>query len=284
MHIFHNLSHTLENIKHFLLFVVVISFLSSCQTSFYLKPTVSGPQYDNYFNNGIPIAVSQEKNSSVYVYVYKNTNNEIDINLEILNNSTNSRFDFIPHQNIRMIGKRLDRNKQIDFVVYNPETYLKKMQNRQNLALALQAVSASMEAQNAGTSTSTTRTSTNVRGTAYTKSNTSGYVGNTYGSVNTNSTTNIYGTVNSNSTTTTYDQSKVDEANYRNRQELKETANQYQAIYNATEAGLLKIVTVFPNQKVSGAVRGKFNKKYSDEIVLQIQLGDDIHRFTFEVE
>lgn len=70
----------------------------------------------------------------------------------------------------------------------------------------------------------------------------------------------------------------------QNRQELKETANQYHAICNANKVGLLKKVTVFPNQKVLGVVRGKFNKKYSDEIALQIQFGDDTHVFTFEVE
>lgn len=265
--------------KKILAIISILIFISACNTSYYLKPTVSGDSYDVYYNNGIQIVISQAKNSTLFAYIKRNQG-DLNINLEVLNNNIDNRFDFIPHEHVSITG---DKNgKSSNLKVYDPVKYLKRMKRRQNTALILSAVAAGMENAQKGTtySTSNTNTSTTFSGTG--SSNTSGFVGNTYGNVNTQ--TRVSGNVNSRSTTytTTYDQSKVDEANWRSEQELRQQAASYENMLNATEAGLIKIVTLFPEQKVSGIIKAK-HKKF-DNYTMEVTLGNDTHVITFKRE
>ena len=56
-----------------------------------------------------------------------------------------------------------------------------------------------------------------------------------------------------------WDDGNIDEED--ESEELKQTAAAYENIYNATESGLIKIVTLFPEQKASGIVKAKHKKE-----------------------
>ena len=262
--------------RNIIIIAIVVLFISSCQTTYYLKPTVDGDSFDVYYDNGIQVVISQAKNSTIFAYI-KRTQGDLNINLEILNNNPNNRFDFIPHEHVKISGDQYGMLK-----VYDPVKYLRRMKRRQNTALILSAMAEGAANASSGYSTSTSTTNTNTNFSGRANSNTSGFVGNTYGNINTR--TDVSGKINSTSTTqtTTYDQSKVDAANWRSEQELKQTAAAYENIYNATESGLIKIVTLFPEQKASGIVKAKH--KLSDNYMLEVTLGDDTHFISFKRE
>lgn len=244
-----------------LIFVIgIAALLSSCASSYYLRPTEQTKNMDMIFNDGIPIAVSYMPNSTVAIYGIKNTNNELWLHVFYRNDDSTYRVNVFP-ENITVSGQN-SSGEQIPFKVFAASEYLKKLRRAQAWALALQAYNASVQAQQAGYSQSMTYSS------AY---------GSAYGSNGTYVTGSAYGT----STTTTYDASKVAEANARNQQQLNQTAQMYSDVYNATEEGLIKTVTLFPKQQVEGNVVVKFKGSYSQKIFISVPVGNEIHKFTF---
>ena len=119
-----------------------------------------------------------------------------------------------------------------------------------------------LEASQAGKSTSTTTGSSSA---------------NIYGSDGTSYTG--YGSTSS--STTTYDYGAQAEANARNNAQLEKTAEQYAQISAATEQGLIKANTLFPEQYVEGNVMVKMNTMYTTKFVVTIPVGNEIHTITF---
>lgn len=238
--------------------ILCVLFLSSCASSYYLAPTDKTPNMDSYYQNGREDVVSFGKQSTVAIYALKTLSNELMLSLYCRNDIQN-RINFLPDQ-IEIIGY----NKKGDsksFYVYPAERYLAKMRREQNMAMIAMALGGAMQAAQAGYSTSTTTSS--AYGTAY---GPNGYA-----------TASAYGT----STTQTYDQSKVNEANYRNQQQLNQSAQSFNQVYNAVENGLVKRVTLFDNQDIAGKVMSKFSKSYQYKIVVKVPVGNDLHTFTF---
>jgi len=244
-----------------LIFVIgIATLLSSCASSYYLRPTEQTKNMDMIFKDGIPVSVSYIPNSTVTLYGIKNTNNELWLHVFYRNDDSTYRVNVFP-ENITVSGQS-SYGEQATFKVFAASEYLKKMRGAQAWAMAAQAFSASVQAQQAGYSQSMTNSS------AY---------GSAYGSNGTYVTGSAYG----NSTTTTYNASKVSEANARNQQQLNQSAQMYSDAYNATEEGLIKTVTLFPKQHVQGNVVVKFKGSHSQKIFISVPIGNEIHKFTF---
>lgn len=135
-----------------------------------------------------------------------------------------------------------------------PKRYLKKMQNRQNLALALSAFGKAMEDIDAGTSTTT----------AY---------GSAYGSDGTSY--NFYGS------TTTSDESEKRAAQAENQRELSHEARQAALYRNNVKEGLLMKTTLFPGSHIGGNIIIKY-KSY-DKYRIEIPVGNDVHKIDFQL-
>lgn len=226
----------------------IVLLLSSCATSYYLKPTGQTKNMDLIFNDGIPVVVSYLPSSTVALYGIKNTNNELWLHVFYRNDDSTYRVNVFP-ENITVSGES-PHGEQLPFKVFAASEYLKKMRRTQAWMMVAQAYNTSVQAQQAGYSQSKTNSSA-------------------YGSA--------YGT----STTTTYDASKVSEANARNQQQLNQTAKIYSDVYNATEEGLIKTATLFPKQQVEGNVVVKFRNSYSQKIFISVPVGNEIHKFIF---
>ncbi len=101
-----------------------------------------------------------------------------------------------------------------------------------------------------------------------------------YGNANTSDGTNVEVRATGSSTTTTYDQSKVNEANTRNQQQLQGVAQNMNRSYEATEQGMLKKVTLFPNDYVEGNIAIKLKAvSHADNLIVEIPFGGYVHRF-----
>ena len=152
--------------------------------------------------------------------------------------------------------------KTVQFKVYSADEYLKKMRKAQGWNIALMAIGGAFEANAAGTRTSTTTSNTSA---------------NIYGSDGTSYT----GSASTYSTTTTRDRAAEAEVKARNRDEINTTAEQYKQINAATERGLLKVHTLFPDQSIEGTIIVKMNKMYAAKFVVNIPAGLDMHTITF---
>lgn len=231
-----------------------------CVSSYHLKPMIEDEDMELVYIDGKEVAISRDSETGVAVYGMKTTQNELLIHVLYKNNTTDKNINVIPEQ-MRVIGYN-EKGEQTSFRVYTADEYLKKMQNAQAWALALQGVAGAMEASNAGRSTSTTS------GTAS---------GRVYGSDGTTYTG--YGSTSS--TTTTYDYGAQAAANAKNREELNETAQQYANSTAVVEQGLIKANTLFPEQYIEGDVRVKMNTMFTSKFVISIPMGDETHTITF---
>ncbi len=235
-------------------------FITGCATSYYLKPIIDSDDLEMIYFDGKEVAVSKDYETGVAVFGMKTTQNELILHILYKNNTTDKRINVIPEQ-ITVAGYTKEGRYNY-FKVYPAEEYLKKMRNAQAWAMAFQAVGGAMEASQAGKSTSTTYGSSS---------------GSIYGSDGTTYTG--YGS--SSSTTTTTDYGAQAEANARNRAEMQKTAEQFAQVNAATEQGLIKANTLFPEQSVEGNVMVKMNTMYNSKFVVTIPVGNETHTITF---
>jgi len=241
-------------------FSIMLLFITGCASSYYLKPIIEGDDMEMMYLDGKEVAISENLETNVAIYGMKSTKNELILRILYKNKTTDKRINVIPEQ-ITVAGYNKEGRSNY-FKVYPAEEYLKKMRNAQAWAMAFQAVGGAMEASQAGKSTSTTYGSSS---------------GSIYGSDGTTYTG--YGS--SSSTTTTTDYGAQAEANARNRAEMQKTANQYAQLNAATERGLIKANTLFPEQSVEGNVMVKMNTMYNSKFVVTIPVGNEIHTVTF---
>lgn len=251
-----------------LFFTVLSVILISCKTTYVYQPLDAA---DVIYQNGKPIAISPLTDSYCQIVAQKN-GNEAWLNIGI-SNETNRRVNFFP-DSIRVFGINMNPGQSEDdplygikygdpeyeHYVYNFSEYIKKIETQQGIAMGLMAFGAGKQASQAGYSYSTTN---------------SYYSGNAYSSDG----TYIQGNASGYSNTTTYDQSKVDEANYRNRQELNDLATRMDKSNEATESGLLKTTTLFPNDYIQGNVVVKLTSGFTEFLRVEIPIGSTTHVF-----
>jgi len=234
----------------FLIFISI--FFSSCATSYFLKPEVLDENDEIVYIDGKEVIISRGVSFGIGLYGYKSTNNELILHVLYKNVDSENRYNIIP-EDMQVIGYNSQGVSKI-FKVYSADEYIRKMRNTQAWALAFQAMAGSMEAYQAGQKT------TNTYGSIY------GSDGTTYSGY---------------SSSTTYDYSAQAEANVRNNAELQKSASQYSQTRSATEQGLLKSNTVFPDQYVEGNVIVKIDEFYTSKFSITIPAGLDKHKFIF---
>src|SRR6056297_819256 len=195
--------------KLFTLFSFSLVFVS-CSTTAFVSPEKDLENgVSMYYLEGDEVALSIEDSSTVAFYG-KREKKEIILYVLFINESENKPVNIIP-ENVKVYGiDHVGSSEQMH--TYMPKRYLKKMQNRQNLALALSAFGKAMEDIDAGTSTTT----------AY---------GSAYGSDGTSY--NFYGS------TTTSDESEKRAAQAENQRELSHEARQAALYRNNVKEGLL---------------------------------------------
>jgi len=238
----------------------IFLFLTGCATPYYLKPVIEGENMEMMYFDGKEVAISKDFETGVAIYGMKTTKNELILHILYKNNTTDKRINVLPEQ-VSVAGYN-NEGKVNYFKVYPAEEYLKKMRNAQAWAMALQGAAGAIEASQAGKSTSTTSGSSS---------------GSIYGSDGTTYTG--YGS--SSSTTTTYDYGAQAEANARNNAQMQKTAEQYSQINSATEQGLIKANTLFPEQYVEGNVMVKMNTMFTSKFVVTVPMGNETHKVTF---
>jgi len=215
---------------------------------------------DFYYSEGIPMIISTMSESTVILYCKKNTSNELWVHVFIANEDSNNRAEIIPEKT-RIVGE--DKyGYEKEFKVYKPNDYLRKMANEQQWILAFQAYQASVESRKAGYSNSTINSTSN-------------YNYSTGGKTTS-------GNVNTTTTITSYDESKVQQANNRNQQQINQNEQNFSEVYNSTERGLLKRTTLFPFNYVEGNIVAKFKKSFDQKLTIQLKTGNDIHTFNLK--
>lgn len=227
-------------------------FIASCSTTAYISPT---EDIDNgvgkYFLKGKEVAISVEDSSTIAFYGERE-NREITLFVLFKNNSTNQYLNVFP-EDVQVLG--VEPNGELEELhTYNPQKYIKRMKNQQNLALALTALGNAFEDYDAGTSTTT------AYGTA------SGSDGTTY---------NFYGTA------TTTDESEQRAAERESQRELTMQARQAELYRNSVKNGLLMKTTLFPGSHLAGNIIVKF--KSHDKYLLRVPVGDEVHEVQFDL-
>ncbi len=235
-----------------MIFCFLIIFISSCTTSYFLKPELNDDNDEIVYIDGKEVIISHSVSFVVALYGYISTNSELIFHVLFKNIDPKNRYNIIP-EDIQVIGYN-SQGISKSFKVYSADEYIKKIRNSQTLALAFQAMAGSMEAYQAGKQTN-----------------------NTYGSLYGSDGTSYSGY----SSSTTFDYSAQAEANARNNAELQKTASQYSQIRSSTEQGLLKANTVFPDQVVEGNIVVKIDQIYTLKYEVLIPAGNDIHRVIF---
>jgi hypothetical protein len=222
-----------------------------------------GKAVQYFIHNGFVIAMhlSIESSYGKYYTAY--------ISIE---NYNDKRVDFYP-ENITSNSNKNDIEVQLEVLSYNQ--YMKKVNNVQawnSFFVALGEVSA---ASKAGYSSSTT--TTNASGYSNSSGYTSGYFGNTYGSVSSNVRT--YGNLTSNSTSYNYDAT----ANYYAQQNASRNIINYNSqqysIKESIDQGYLKSNTIFSNQRINGYINIKFKK--ADIIIVTVPLNGENYSFVW---
>jgi hypothetical protein len=209
-------------------------------------------QYYDY--NGIKVAMhlSIERTYGKYYVAYIS-----------ITNLTGNSFDFNPSQ---IIAKFSKRGMEYDGKVYTNSEYMKRVSNRQAWNAALVAYGESSAANNAGYSSSSSYS--NTSGYSTTSGSSSGYYGNTYGSVSGTSSTysnsSTYGTTNSYNGATQYAAQQNAQNNINNHM------NQQYQIKRSLNQGYLKMNTISNEQEIFGQVNIKYKNVEEIEIIVPV--------------
>ena len=226
-------------------YILIILIVSGCSTSFKLSPVMK--QTDNqkivYFD-GDEVALSFRKETAIGVFGEKTEKGEINLFVMYQNNS-NKSININPAK-ITVVG--IDSyGKRKKLKVYSADEYIKKIKREQAWQAFGQALGNISDSYNAGRTTS----------------NTTGIIGNTPFSANTN----------------TYDAGKQAEVNRKNMERMQQTATLNSIINESTKRSLLKKNTLFPNQYIAGIVKVKHINAIKFRI--SIPIGKEIHKIDF---
>jgi len=233
--------------------LLIISFFAiSCSTTAYISPQKNAENgVGKFLSNGKEVGLSVRDSSTVAFYG-KRKKREITLFVLFRNESQGKYINIFP-KNVKVYGVNPDGSSD-QLHTYNPQKYLKRMRNRQNLALALSAMGKAMEDYDAGTSSTTS-----------------------YGTVNSSDGTsyNYYGT------STTTDESEKRAAQAENQRQLSRQARQAALYRNSVKNGLLMKTTLFPGSYVAGNIIVKF-KSY-DKYRLVVPVGNEMHEISFKL-
>jgi hypothetical protein len=216
--------------------VLVLSGLlfSGCATSWRLQVSEKNPSIvRKQYIEGYELAVAQTEDFVLGLTGEKQENDFLRIWVWVKNIS-DQPINFIPEKTLVTLCNDFGCENLETYAAYD---YMKKMQSDQSWALAAQAFSGELNAQNAGKSRSTTKAT--VYGSAY---GSNGYA---------------YGTATGTSTTETYDAAAVESVRQRNQENIQNQAEQFGTLNNFVENGLVKSVTLFPSQEISGNIMVK---------------------------
>lgn len=244
--------------------IAVLSTLVGCSSYFRLSiPNSENPEIKKIYNsgyeeavsekNGVVIAVAGEKQTDGYLrlWIYCKNNNSFPVNLIT--------------ENISITGYSKSKSNAKKIYVYPAHKFLKKIRDTHNFNMTMYAISAGLQAYNAGHQTSTT---------------TSTASGSAYDSYGNSVHASAYGT----STTKTYNPQAEAAVNAQNQQLLNQQAAQYDSIYNAVENGILKNVTLYAGQGISGNVMADYSMGYSNKYEVVIPVENDNHSIVFVPE
>ncbi len=234
---------------------------TGCATSFNLTPVVERDQrHDLVWVQGHGAAVSMGDSTTVALFGMKTGGDEILLHLLFVNRS-GTRHDVMPDWievfstssldvPYSSFGRERHAGERYELTVYDPDRYMKSIQNAQRWALAFQALGGAVNSISAG----------------YSSSSTTGSV----------STTNGYGSFQA--TTQTYDPSKQLAAQSQSDQDIARTRSQFESNNTLTENGLLKRNTLYPGQSIEGNVMVQWEE--ADHYEIKVTFGGEVHRFT----
>jgi hypothetical protein len=245
-----------------ILFSGLAFLLTGCATSYHLQPIEQTKNMDLLFSCGKPVALSHLAKSTVALYGVKGTGKELELHILIRNDGNNPRVNIFPEK--IKVHELNSEGRQSEVKVYSAEEYLKRLRKAETWSLVLLSVGNAATACQAGYSYSTTNSSS-------------------YGITNGSNGVAVMESSNAISTTTIYNPGKVAEINAINRQQFYQTAQMYSNIYDTTEKGLLKTVTLFPKQEVEGLVMVKLNNSSPQKIVIEVPVGFEVHKFIFNL-
>ncbi len=228
-----------------LLSVTLMAMLVGCATNIKMS-VVENENVTKIYNSGYEVGLSK-KTALVGVSGEKTSDGYLRVWVYCRNDGAEP-LNLIP-ENVSVQGYGYGGQRAL--FVYPPDRFLRKLRNSQAWALALQRLSSGIDAYNAGNKSSTT----------YSSSYNSNY-GSTYGT----------------STTYSYDNAAAYQARAKNQELLNHQEAQYNSIYNAVENGILKSVTLFPGQFISGNVMVKYSMNYSDSLLILVPVGNDVHK------
>ena len=241
--------------------LILILVMIGCSTSFKLSIRESeNPGIKKIYYSGFEEAVSVKDSIEICTTGGKTEDGYLQLWVYCKNNKKEKTINLIP-EDITVWAYNDDFDK-IKLYVYPADKFLKKLRNAQEWALIGQRITAALDSYNAGQKTSTTY------GTSY---------GNVYDSKG-----NYYsGSVTGTYTTNTYDAQAASETRAKNQQILNQQTAQYNSIYNAVDHGILKSVTLFPGQQISGNVMIDYSSNYSESFHVFIPIGNNYHRIVF---
>jgi len=251
--------------KKILVSLLTVTMLSGCaSTRTYMVPQTVTDNIESVYHDGYPVAVSTGQESAVVAKLDEGNSYLI---LDVCyKNLSEVKIDAVPTDiTVTGIGKK---GKEKDLKVYSASKILADMRTKQVIGSILMGVSAACSTIGAGRSTA--YHSGNVYG------NTSGSI---YGSNGSYASYSGSGSGSYSGTTTTYDPAKAAVAQQTANQKVAAYAQATQATYNATEQGLLKRTTLFPNHYAEGTVC--IQKKKATKYIITIPFGSDEHRVEF---
>jgi PBP1b-binding outer membrane lipoprotein LpoB len=243
-----------------ILILLSILLFWGCSSFYYMEPIQNNELQQIEYIEGYPsiidvVITGEEKGLIIQMYGY--TSSDVII-LEVLYaNLTDNDIDVLP-KNITVKGIKNDKTKEIK--VWEANSYIRKVKRSQNLSLALQAISGTLDAQDAGKSTTTS----------------SGYYSGSYNSGFTGSYSGYY-----NGTTTTYDRNKAEEARARNSASIRVQSEANKENIEYLNSVLLKATTLKSNMVISGSVYVK--KEIFDKYHIYIPFGGNDFDFDFEL-
>lgn len=216
---------------------------------------VKGVAWPYYEKNGICLAQTNTEVSDYGKYY--------QIKIYLVNNSM-LPIQFDP----ALISATLTRKdgKSMKAQVLSAEEYMKKVERRQNMAMAFAGIAAGLSAAAAGYSTATTNTMVSGYGSTYGTASAYGTGGYASGSYYGNSS--YSGNVTS--TTITYDAAAAYQARMMATNQLVSMGNAQMDARKAKDEGYLKRTTVYPGQAISGYVNIKRQKGKTLEVTVCI--------------
>ncbi|MCX7835690.1 MAG: hypothetical protein N2450_06425 [bacterium] len=205
----------------YLLLIFPWLFLGCAPSYYLLSPQIVDPNHEKifYFEDNEVIVV-QGLESTIGIYGYQSTSNEITLNL-IIKNTSDTLLHIIPEK-FQFLASYNNEN-EYSLRVYNAKGYMKKIKSQHDWNLFVASFASALSSFSAGVSTQST-----------------------------------YGTVNGhdiNLQSTTIDYTKKYEVQQKNMEQLGRLQQHQNQQYAEINASLLKRHSLLPNQGITGIIK-----------------------------